>query len=122
MVTRGTSTRGASRVGCLAALLLVILAGYVTVVYLGSEIDYRSYVSEAQRQAGLASEFTDEEIRAALQRRAAELGLPPVAQRVEIRRSPGRRITIAAQYPDTLTFLDRWTWVRPRRVRVDTDY
>lgn len=114
--------RGASRIGCLLFLLLAIVAAYVGVVYVGSEIDYRSYVSEAERQAGLASEHTDEEIRTTLQRRADELGLPPVARRVDIRRSPGRRITIAAQYPDTLTFLERWHWVRPRRIRVEATY
>lgn len=113
---------GASRGGCLLLLLFAILAGYSGVIFVGSEIDYRSYRSEAERQAGLAAEQTDEEIRAILQRRATELGLPPAAARVEVRRSPGNRITIAAQYPDTLTFLDRWHWVRPRRILIEQGY
>lgn len=114
--------RGASRVGCLLFLLAAILAGYGGVVYVGSEIDYRSYVHEAERQAGLAAERSDEEIRAALQRQAAELGLPASAARLDIRRPAGNRITIAGQYADTLTFFDRWHWVRPRRIRVEASY
>lgn len=117
-----TPERGASRVGCLLALAILILAGYAFVLYVGSEIDYRSFRTDVEQVGRAAAEINDVGIREALQVRAADLGLPPSAARPNIRRLPGNRIQITVQYQDTVTFFDRWHWVRPRRIQVDQTY
>jgi hypothetical protein len=117
-----TDSRGKTKVGCLLFLLLVGVAVYVGVVYVGSEFDYRSLRGEAQRQAGLAAQMTDQEILGTLQQRARELGLPEEAQRLEVRRLPGNRIEITGRYSDTLRFASRWEWVRPRRINIQQDF
>jgi hypothetical protein len=113
-----TDSRGKVRLGCLLFLLLVAVAGYVGVLYIGSEFDFRSLRGEAQRQAGLAAQTTDQEILNILQRRARELDLPQQAERIEVRRLPGDQIRITGHYSDTLRFFNRWEWIRPRRINV----
>ncbi len=114
--------RGASRLGCLFSLIILIGAGYFGVVYIGSEVDYRSLSGEMQRQAGLAAELSDPEILQNLQRQVRDLGLPPAAEQIMIRRQPGNLITLSTQYPETLTFFGRWEWNRTRRIRVEQSY
>lgn len=111
-------SRGEVRLGCLLFLLVVGAAVYVGVMYLGSEFDFRSLRGEAQRQAGMAAQTTDQEILNNLQQRARELGLPQQATRIEVRRLPGNRIQITGDYSDTLRFLSRWEWIRPRRINI----
>ena len=113
------NSRGEVRAGCLLFVLLLGVAAYVGVIYVGSEFDYRTLAGEAQRQADLAAQESDEEIFSSLQIRAQELGLPPQAQRFDIRRMPGNRIRITGAYTDTLTFLNRWDWLRPRRIDIE---
>jgi hypothetical protein len=110
---------GKVRVGCLLFVLLIAVAAYVGVVYVGSEFDYRSLRGEVQRQAGLAAQMTDQEVLRVLQVRVRELGLPQQAERLEVRRLPGNRIRITGHYSDTLRFVNRWEWVRPRRINVE---
>lgn len=112
------AARGEVRIGCLLFLVLLALGAYVAVLYIGSEYDFRSLRGEAQRQAGLASQMTDEEILGELQRRARELGLPEQAERLEVRRIPGNRIQISGHYSDTLKLFGRWEWIRPRRINI----
>lgn len=109
-------SRGKTRVGCLLFVLLIIVAGYVGVQYVGAEFDYRSLRGEVQRQAGLAAQMTEQEILRVLQVRVRELGLPQQAERLEVRRLPGPRIQITGHYSDTLRFFNRWEWVLPRRI------
>jgi hypothetical protein len=116
------NSRGEIRFGCLLFVLLLGVAAYVGVIFVGSEFDYRSLAGEAQRQADLAAQETDEEILAALQRRVRELELPPQAARFDVRRMPGDRIRITGTYTDTLTFLDRWDWLRRRRIDIEQAY
>lgn len=112
------AAKGEVRVGCLLFLVLLALGAYVAVLYTGSEYDFRSLRGEAQRQAGLAAQMTDQEILGELQRRARELGLPEQAERIEIRRTPGNRIQITGHWSDTLRFFNRWEWIRPRRINI----
>lgn len=114
--------RGASRVGCLIWIAVLIFAGYFGIAFAGSEIDYRQLESEAWRQAGLAAQQDDQAIIGILARRATELGLPASATRPTIRRFPGDRIQIIIQYPDVLDFFGRWQWVRHRRIQIDQTY
>ncbi len=104
------------------SLLILIGAGYFGVVYVGSEVDYRSLSNEMQRQAGMAGELSDQEILQNLQRQVRDLGLPTAAERIDILRQPGDRIILSTQYPETLTFFGRWEWNRTRRIRVEQSY
>lgn len=103
-------------------LALLALAAYVGVQFVGSEYDFRSLRREAQRQAGLAAEMTDQDILGTLQTRARELGLPEQAERIEVRRLGGGRIQITGHYSDTLRFFNRWEWVQPRRINIQQAY
>ncbi len=109
---------GASRVGCLLLILLLVAGAYAGFVFIESEFGYRSMRAEVERQAGLASQFTDDEIRLALQARARELELPRRAQSITVTRITGRHLRISLSYSDTLTFLNRWNVVRPRHIEL----
>lgn len=114
--------RGEARPGCILFLLLVAVATYVGVVFIGSEFDYRSLGTESRRQAGLAAESSDDEIRGAIQEKARSLELPEAAQTVGVRRLPGNRINVLIRYADTLTFVGGLEWIRPREVRIEGSY
>ena len=114
--------RGASRVGCLIGIAVLILAGYMAVGFAGSEIDYRKLRSEAQRQAALAAERDDQAILEVLATLAVDLELPTGATRPTIRRFPGNRIQIIIRYPDVLDFFGLWQWVRTRSIQIDQTF
>lgn len=114
--------RGEARPGCILFLLLLSVATYVGIVVIGSEMGYRSLGTESRRQAQLAAERSDDEIRLAIQEKARSLELPEAAQTVGIRRLPGARINVLVRYTDTLTFVGGWEWIRPREVRVEGSY
>jgi len=109
-------------VGCLFALLILMVAGYAGILVLGGEIDYQQLRTEAQRQAGLAGEFDDDAIRMALATRAQSLHLPASAARPAIRRFPQGRIQIIIQYAEPIDFFGKWQWVRDRRILIDQTY
>lgn len=113
---------GASRVGCLLGILFLVLGGYVGIQFAGTEIDYQTLKSEVEDLARVADETGDAGIREAIQNEAARLELPAAAGRPAIRRVPPNRIQITVQYPDSLSFFDRWYWVRQRRIDVDQTY
>ncbi len=114
--------RGASRVGCLLLILLLAAGAYAGFVFIESEFAFRSLRAEVERQAGLASQFSDDEIRRAVQGRARELGLPQRAEAVTVTRITGRHIRISLSYTDTLTFLNRWDVVRPRHIELQRSF
>lgn len=113
---------GASRIGCLLGILLLVLAGYAGVQLVGTEIDYQTLKSEVEDLARAAYETPDPAIRDAIQNEAARLELPPAAGRATVRRTPPNQIQITVQYPDSLSFFHRWYWVRLRRIVVDQTY
>lgn len=92
-----SARRGASRIGCLIGLLLI-----VTVVYFGANIGevylrmYRLRDAMAQ-EARFAEGRDDDAIRMRLRATADSLGLPDEAGRFQIRRS-ANRITISTSY------------------------
>ncbi|MFQ5678659.1 MAG: hypothetical protein ACE5HP_04300 [Gemmatimonadota bacterium] len=85
---------------------------------LKSEIDFRSLQNRAEQEARISETRSDDEIRQTLVARARELGLPRTAERVGIQRFPGGDALITIAYPDTVTFLGRWSWIRMRRISV----
>lgn len=98
-----TNRRGSSNLGCLVSLLLFVAALYYG-VHIG-EVYVRFYrlQDEMRSQARLAPSLTDQVIRRRLLDQIDELGLPPEAQRLTIRRSARpRTITIECQYAETL--------------------
>ncbi len=113
---------GASRVGCLLAILILVLVGYGAVQFVGKEIDYQTLRSEAQDLARQALDTPDQTIREGIQNEASRLELPVSAGHPTIRRTPPNHIQITIQYPDSLTLFHRWYWVRQRRIEVDLTY
>ncbi|MCG8470105.1 MAG: hypothetical protein MJB57_18165 [Gemmatimonadetes bacterium] len=113
---------GASRVGCLLSALVLLVAGYVGVEYVGAEIDYRSLSSQVQRTAVAARETPDDGLVGQIRDKAAELGLPASAGAPSIRRPAQNRVTISVSYPDSITFFGRWHWVLDRRIQVDQSW
>lgn len=111
------SRRGASTLGCLVSLALFIAALYYGVQV--GKIYYRYYalVDEMEAAARFASNRTDDAIRRSIIRKIDELGIPPEAKRVQVRRSgPPYTIMIRTEYrepislpvgPDHLVFRPR---------------
>ncbi len=94
-----TPRRGASRLGCLVSLLLV-----VTIAYFGfniGEVYMRFFrVRDAMEQeARFAHNRDDQTIRSRLAAAADSLGLPDEAARFEVRRD-ARRIIISTAYTE----------------------
>lgn len=100
MVTgRHRGRRGASTMGCLASLLIFIVALYYGVNIGEVWFRYYQYVDEMKTQARLAAAIDNETIRRRLQAKAQDLGLPEEAQRVVIQRTASpRQIRIEASY------------------------
>jgi len=121
-VVTSANERGASRAGCLVWVVVLILAGYVGVGFVGAEIDYRSLSSQVQRSALAARETPDAGVAAQIREKAAELALPPAAGAPTIARPATNRVTISVVYADTISFFGRWHWVIDRRIDVDQSY
>jgi len=119
---RGLGDEGASRAGCLFAILVLVAAGYVGVQFIGAEIDFRSLSSQVQRTSRVANETPDAGLQAQIRAKAAELGLPPSAGSSTIERPAVNKVAITVQYPDTVKFFGRWTWVIGRRIHVEQTY
>jgi hypothetical protein len=93
--------RGASTLGCLFTLLIV-----VAIAYFGMNVGrvfYRHYTFQdaMKQEARFASHRTNEEITTHLQALVDSLGLPPGAKRVHIRRG-NRMIFIWSDYFATI--------------------
>jgi hypothetical protein len=105
MVRRpGRLRRGASTLGCLVSLVLFAAAIYYG-VHIG-RVYYRYYaLMEDMRQAArFAQVRTDDAIRRNLTSRIDELGIPPEAKRLFVRRTgPPWHITIRTEYREEIT-------------------
>jgi hypothetical protein len=93
--------RGASTLGCLFTLLILVTIGYFGVNV--GKVYYRRYTFQdaMKQEARFASHRTDAEITSHLEALADSLGLPPGAKRVHIRRGE-RMIFIWSDYYETL--------------------
>lgn len=104
MVTRpGRDGRGATSMGCLVSLLVVVAALYYGVNI--GELYFRYYrlLDEMQQQAQIAPSLDDSTIRRRIQAAAKDIGLPPEAQQVTVvRRASPREIVIEVQYSETV--------------------
>lgn len=98
-----TTRRGASTLGCLFSLLLVVAVAYFTVNV--GEVYLRNYrfVDAMRQEARFASTRSDDAIRRRLASAADTLGLPPEAGRVRIRRS-ATSLSIDSDYVELVQF------------------
>ena len=95
--------RGASSVGCLISLLLLVAALYYGVNI--GELYFRYYrlLDEMQSQAQLAPSLDDGTIRRRIQAAAQDIGLPPESQQISIvRRASPREIVIETHYTESV--------------------
>lgn len=95
--------RGASTLGCLFTLLIVVTLGYFGLNI--GKVYYRHYAFQdaMKQEARFASHRTDAEITSHLQALVDSLGLPSGAKRVHIRRGE-RMIFIWSDYFETIEF------------------
>lgn len=110
--------RGGVRFGVLLFLVVLGAGFYVGVGVVRSEFDFRSLQKSVERQVGLAESTSDDDIRGVIVDRMRELGLPSSAERVQVQRLAGGGAVVSLAYPDTVTFLGRWDWIRIRRIRI----
>jgi hypothetical protein len=96
------------RAGKLPIKFLLTLAVFGGIVYYGigagrGYLQYYQMKDEARGQARLASNQTDAAIRGRLRQKATDLGLPPEAQRITVRRhARPREVIITTAWPDTI--------------------
>ncbi len=99
MVARRRSVRGASTLGCLFSIMLLM-----AVLYYGIDAgrvywDFYKFQDEMESSARFASTESDDQIRQHLKGVAQDLGLPTEAQRITIQRIVHPRlVTIRSQY------------------------
>ena len=100
MVTR---RRGASTLGCLFSLLVVVALIYFGVNVGGPYLRYYQFRDAMQQQARFAERRSDAEITTTLRLKADSLALPATAHRINVRRTPSR-IVIWTDYSEIIDF------------------
>ena len=94
---------GASTLGCLFSMLLV-----VAVIYFGVNVGapffrYYQYRDAMEQEARFAERKSDAQIIATLRLKADSLMLPAPAHKINVRRTPGR-ITVWTEYAEKIDF------------------
>jgi hypothetical protein len=92
-----TSRKGASTLGCLFSLMVVVAIGYFGFNFGEVYWRYYQYQDDMTQQLRFASHNTDAQIARHMSALADSLGLPQPAGRVTIRRTDGS-ITIESEY------------------------
>ena len=95
--------RGASTLGCLFSLLIVVAVIYFGVGVGAPYFRYYQFRDAMRQEVRFAERKTDGEIRATLRLKADSLDLPAQAQRLNVRRTPSR-IVIWTDYTETIDF------------------
>ncbi|HJU69788.1 MAG TPA: hypothetical protein VJ650_16220 [Gemmatimonadaceae bacterium] len=95
--------RGASTLGCLFSMLVVVAVIYFAVNVGAPYFRYYQFRDAMRQEVRFAERKTDAEIRATLRLKADSLDLPGQAQRINIRRTPSR-IVIWTDYTETIDF------------------
>lgn len=95
--------RGASKLGCLLSTAFFVASIYYGIGIGRIYLRYYELVDEMQASARFALNRSDDVIRRNLEARIDELGIPPEAKRLSIRRTgPPRTIVIRTQYRELL--------------------
>ncbi|HEY7407602.1 MAG TPA: hypothetical protein VH638_05000 [Gemmatimonadaceae bacterium] len=100
MVTRG---RGASTLGCLFSLLVIVALIYFGVNIGAPYFRYYQFRDAMRQEARFAERKTDAQILMTLRLKADSLALPARAHTINVRRSPSR-IVIWTEYAETIDF------------------
>ena len=100
MVTQG---RGASTLGCLFSMLVVVAIAYFGVNVGAPYWRYYQFRDAFQQETRFAERKSDAEIVTTLRMKADSLELPPQAHRINVRRTQGD-IIIWAEYAETIDF------------------
>ena len=95
--------RGASTLGCLFSLLLVVAVIYFGVNVGAPYLRYYQFRDAMQQQLRFAERKSDAEILSSLRLKADSLALPGPAQRINVRRTPSR-IVVWTEYTETIDF------------------
>lgn len=95
--------RGATKLGCLLSLLLLVAAMYFVVNVGEVYLRYYRYRDAMHQQGRFGRQNTDEAIRRHLRSLADSLGLPEDAGRLSILRG-GNRISISSRYDEVVEF------------------
>lgn len=104
MVGQGRNHRGASMLGCLFSIMILMVVLYYAVDVGRVYWDYYKFQDEMETSARFASTQSDDQIRLHLKGVAQDLGLPAEAQRIVIRRSKSPPlVSIRSQYAIELT-------------------
>lgn len=99
MVSRRAGTRGASALGCLFSIMILMVILYYGIDAGRHYWDFYKFQDEMETSARFASTQTDEQIRQHLRGVAQDLELPTEAQRITIRRTDHPPVvTIRSQY------------------------
>lgn len=91
--------RGASKLGCLFSLLVVVTIGYFAVNIGEVYLRYYAFRDAIEQEVRFAGTRSDDAIRRRLSAIADSLGLPDDAGRVQLRRTRNR-ISISADYAE----------------------
>ena len=94
-----TTRRGASKLGCLFSLLIVVTVVYFSVGFGEVYMRYYRYRDAMQQEARFAERTADDSIKKRLAAFADSLGLPSEATRVDVTRTADR-ITISAKWSE----------------------
>ena len=95
--------RGASTLGCLFSLLVIVAVIYFGVNAGAPYFRYYQFRDAMRQEVRFAERKTDAEMRATLRLKADSLDLPGQAQLINVRRTPNR-IVIWTDYTETIDF------------------
>ncbi len=119
---RRTNERGASRMGCLFFMMVVVAVGYWGVPIASSYVRFYRFKNEMQSQARFAPSIDNGTIRRRLVQKIEELGLPDEARQLQILRvTTPREIRISTSWEEViaLPFLTQTITFHPEvRVRM----
>jgi hypothetical protein len=93
--------RGASRIGCLLPLLLLVLGAYIAIDFGNAYFRFYQFKDAMGQEARFASTRTDDQITGHLSALADSLELPPGAELITISRS-GNAVTISSDYDEVI--------------------
>lgn len=118
---RRSRPSGASRFGCLLTLALLAGGFYIATLFIRAEMRYRSADERIREEAQQMSVAGRSEAREKLAPVITELGLPPSAERFDVRLAPRgvRRYRLTVRYSDTLRVLN-WEKIIPRTIEAET--
>mgnify|MGYP003290951748 CR=1 FL=1 len=95
--------RGASTLGCLFTMLIVVALVYFGVNVGAPYFRYYQFRDAMQQEARFAERKTDSQIITSLRLKADSLSLPALAHKINVWRTPSR-ITIWTDYAETIDF------------------